>query len=63
MDERPEDELLDEDRPAELDEEPPMPMAESVGPDGQPIGEDNIREGRVRGSMYPHSSEGQGQGG
>jgi hypothetical protein len=64
MDERPTDELLDEDRPAELldEEEPPAPPAETVGPDGQPIGEDNIREGSVGGSMYPHSSQGQGQG-
>ncbi|HSH22209.1 MAG TPA: hypothetical protein VK992_06325 [Candidatus Caenarcaniphilales bacterium] len=64
MDERPTDELLDEDRPAELaDEEEPMPPAEAVGPDGQPVGADNIREGRVHGSMWPHSSQGQNQGG
>ncbi|CAN5243630.1 hypothetical protein BH24CHL7_BH24CHL7_16650 [soil metagenome] len=63
MDERPPDELLDENRPAELDdEEAPAPPAETVGPDGQPIGEDNIRDGTVGGSMYRHSSQGQGQG-
>ncbi len=63
MDERPTDELLDENRPAELDdEEAPAPPAETVGPDGQPIGEDNIRDGTVGGSMYRHSSQGQGQG-
>lgn len=64
MDEqRPVDELLDEDRPARLDEdEAPAPPAEAIGPDGQPIGADNIREGKVRGTLYPHSSEGQGQG-
>ncbi len=61
--ERPVDELLDEDRLAELDEEEePAPVAEAIGPDGQPIGADNIREGTVRGTLYPHSSEGQGQG-
>ena len=63
MDERPVDELLDEDRPAELDEEEALaPPPEAIGPDGQPIGEDNIRDGTVGGSMYPHSSQGQGQG-
>ena len=35
-----------------------------VGPDGQPIGPDNIREGRVRGSMGgPNQTQGEGQGG
>ena len=36
-----------------------------VGGDGDPVGEDNIREGKVRGTMHggPTSSEGQGQGG
>lgn len=35
-----------------------------VGPDGQPIGSENIREGRVRGVMGgPNPSEGEGQGG
>ena len=34
------------------------------GGTGQPVGPDNIREGRVRGTMVPPgSSEGQGQGG
>ena len=35
-----------------------------VGPDGQPIGPDNIREGRVRGTMGgPNQTQGEGQGG
>ena len=35
-----------------------------VGPDGQAIGPDNIREGNVRGTMAPPGAqEGQGQGG
>lgn len=65
MDQRPADELLDEDRPAELDDgEPPAPPAESVGPDGQPIGADNIRDGTVTGTMGgPNPTEGEGQGG
>jgi len=35
-----------------------------VGPDGQPIGPDNIREGRVRGTMGgPNQTQGEGRGG
>lgn len=35
-----------------------------LGPDGQPIGPDNIREGKVRGSLGgPNQAEGEGQGG
>jgi hypothetical protein len=35
-----------------------------LGPDGQPIGPDNIREGKVRGTLGgPHQTEGEGQGG
>jgi hypothetical protein len=35
-----------------------------LGPDGQPIGPDNIREGKVRGTLGgPHQAEGEGQGG
>lgn len=35
-----------------------------IGPDGQPIGPDNIREGRVRGTMGgPNQTQGEGQGG
>jgi hypothetical protein len=35
-----------------------------IGPDGQPIGEDNIRDGTVRGTMGgPNQSQGEGQGG
>jgi hypothetical protein len=35
-----------------------------LGPDGQPIGPDNIRAGKVRGVMGgPHQAEGEGQGG
>jgi hypothetical protein len=34
------------------------------GGTGEPVGADNIREGRVRGTMVPSSSsEGEGQGG
>ena len=34
------------------------------GPDGQPIGEDNIRDGTVRGTMGgPNQQQGEGQGG
>lgn len=33
-------------------------------PDGQPVGPDNIREGRVRGLMGgPNQQQGEGQGG
>ena len=42
------------------------PMAEEppeIGPDGQPIGADNIRDGHVRGTMGgPNQSQGEGQG-
>ena len=35
-----------------------------TGPDGQPVGPENIREGRVRGIMGgPNQSQGEGQGG
>jgi hypothetical protein len=35
-----------------------------VGPDGQPVGPDNIREGTVGGVMGgPHRQGGEGQGG
>jgi hypothetical protein len=34
------------------------------GATGEPVGNDNIREGRVQGLMGPpHGSQGQGQGG
>lgn len=37
---------------------------EEVGPDGQPIGPDNIRDGTVRGTMGgPNQTQGEGQGG
>jgi hypothetical protein len=36
----------------------------NINPDGQPIGPDNIREGRVGGVMGgPNQSQGEGQGG
>jgi hypothetical protein len=49
-------------------EEKPSDTAESgepeFGPDGQPIGEDNIRDGTVRGTMGgPNQQQGEGQGG
>jgi hypothetical protein len=41
-----------------------QPGATEVGPDGQPIGEDNIRDGTVRGTMGgPNQTQGEGQGG
>jgi hypothetical protein len=41
------------------DERPDEP-----GATGEPVGNDNIREGRVQGLMGPpHGSQGQGQGG
>jgi hypothetical protein len=44
--------------------QPPSDPESGVGPDGQPIGPDNIREGRVRGTMGgPNQSQGEGQGG
>lgn len=38
---------------------------EAVGPDAEPVGADNILEGKVRGTMHggPSASQGQGQGG
>lgn len=44
------------------DDTPPADV--ELGPDGQPIGPDNIREGKVRGVMGgPQQQEGEGQGG
>ena len=41
-----------------------QPVETEVGPDGQPIGDDNIRDGTVRGSMGgPNQQQGEGQGG
>ena len=38
--------------------------AAEIGPDGQPIGPDNIRDGHVRGLMGgPNQTQGEGQGG
>jgi hypothetical protein len=58
------------DAPAEqsddqLDDQPADEPAETeLGPDGQPIGADNIRDGTVRGTMSgPGAQEGEGQGG
>jgi hypothetical protein len=46
---------------SELDAE--AGSAADRGPDGQPIGPDNIREGRVRGMMGgPNQTQGEGQG-
>jgi hypothetical protein len=45
---------------------PPEQRDENVvGGDGDPVGDDNIREGKVRGNMHggPTASQGQGQGG
>ncbi len=39
-------------------------QVEQRGAPGEPVGDDNIREGRVRGVMGgPHPQGGQGQGG
>lgn len=49
---------------AENDEVSGASTGAGVGPDGQPIGPDNIREGRVRGTMGgPNQTQGEGQGG
>ena len=46
------------------DGEPAPSDDAEVGPDGQPIGSDNIREGTVRGTMGgPNQTGGEGQGG
>ena len=56
-------ELPDEEATEELPTSPETPQGET-GPDGQPIGSDNIREGRVRGVMGgPNQQQGEGQGG
>lgn len=51
---------------ADRPDAPVQPQTEAeagVGPDGQPIGPDNIREGRVRGTMGgPNQQQGEGQG-
>ncbi len=50
----------------EPDTSPQAPTTEvaEVGPDGQPIGADNIRDGTVRGTMGgPNQTGGEGQGG
>ena len=53
-------------QPTEPVAETPMPPSatDEGGPPGEPVGNDNIREGTVRGIMGgPHQSQGQGQGG
>jgi hypothetical protein len=56
-------ELQDEEATEELPTSAQTPQGET-GPDGQPIGPDNIREGRVRGVMGgPNQQQGEGQGG
>ena len=56
-------ELPDEEATEELPTSAQTPQGET-GPDGQPIGPDNIREGRVRGVMGgPNQQQGEGQGG
>lgn len=57
------EELQDEEATEELPGAAETAQGES-GPDGQPIGPDNIREGRVRGVMGgPNQQQGEGQGG
>jgi hypothetical protein len=56
-------ELPDEAATEELPTNADTPQGQT-GPDGQPIGSDNIREGRVRGVMGgPNQQQGEGQGG
>ena len=56
-------ELPDEEATEELPTSSSTAQGET-GPDGQPIGPDNIREGRVRGVMGgPNQQQGEGQGG
>jgi hypothetical protein len=56
-------ELPDEEATEELPGSAQTAQGET-GPDGQPIGPDNIREGRVRGVMGgPNQQQGEGQGG
>ena len=53
-------------QPTETDEQTTMPPSATHegGPPGEPVGNDNIRDGTVRGIMGgPHQSQGQGQGG
>ena len=53
-------------QPTEPDAETTMPPSatDEGGPPGEPVGNDNIRDGTVRGIMGgPHQSQGQGQGG
>ena len=53
-------------QPTEPDAETTMPPSttDDGAPPGEPVGNDNIREGTVRGIMGgPHQSQGQGQGG
>lgn len=61
---------MENERPVEQsDLEEPQATADEqadthLGPDGQPVGPDNIREGTVRGTLGgPNPQEGQGQGG
>jgi hypothetical protein len=62
MDER--REISDDERAADSNDAPEQPTDETVGA-GEPVGPDNIREGKVRGTMHggSNASEGQGQGG
>ena len=57
-------ELPDEEATEELPADASASASGETGPDGQPIGRDNIREGRVRGVMGgPNQQQGEGQGG
>jgi hypothetical protein len=62
MDER--HETTDDERSTDSTDAAQDSADETVG-DSQPVGPDNIREGKVRGTMHggPNASEGQGQGG
>jgi hypothetical protein len=54
----------DAEEPAESDQAEANADEPEYGPDGQPIGDDNIREGTVRGTMGgPNQQQGEGQGG
>jgi hypothetical protein len=55
---------VDPDPAPERDELPAITDPRDRGGTGQPVGADNIREGRVDGVMAPQgSTQGQGQGG
>jgi hypothetical protein len=68
MDENDDTQIKPDSQPVNEDWQPPELRDDgdqTVGADGEPVGEDNIRDGTVRGTMHggPSASQGQGQGG